>query len=206
MTADAYTPVVGASPVEALLAELLDREWQEQSARTAPLGITAPVRAAVELVFAGTPQGIFAVVPELRYTAASPHQLIDRVRDALPAEVSPWTLRALRRTGALRAARPLLPATDERPALGPAPVLEPPTVDLPPVPGPLVPVDHELSGRHPRAVATASACGAIVGAPIGLVSAGLDTVTVAVGAAIGALAATIGAAIAARTGRRGAER
>ena len=143
MTIDAYLSGAGASPVEELLAELLDREWQAQSGRRAPLGITQPVRECIELVFAATPKGIFAVTSELRHTAASPGELMDRVRDRLPTYLAPWTCRALRRIEALRAPQPLLDASPPRArAALEAPAAEPRALEPPgPVepPGPLEP-------------------------------------------------------------------
>jgi hypothetical protein len=203
VTIDVYTHARADSAVEALLAELLDREWQAQSARMAPLGMTAPVRESVELVFAGTPHGIFAVAPELRHAAASPQELLDRVRDRMPADLAPWTLRALRRVGALRPPQPLL-APPEAP---PPAALEPPLPDVleSPLERPVAvePVVAPVMGesrpsRRPRAIAAAGACGALAGAPIGLLDVGLHPHGAAVGAVVGALAAALGAAVAVR--------
>jgi hypothetical protein len=222
VTAAVPTIVRGPSPVEALLAELLDREWQAQSARTAPLGITPAVRDGVELVFAGTPQGIFAIAPALRQAAASPQELIDRVRDQLPAEVAPWTLRAMRRVSALRAPQPLLsaPAPPAPLALEPGRAPEPPRLEPPtdsPALEPAPPIAPEPAlvmrveppaaatpERRRRAVLTASACGALAGTPIALLA--LEVPTAALGSVVGALAAAIGGGVAARARRRRAQR
>ena len=111
--------VLGAPmPVELMLAEALDREWEAQSDRAAPLEATTPVRTLLELVLAGTPAGLFAAD---RIAGVTPEQLVAGVRDELPAELSPWALRALPRAGALRFSMPaLLPGAAEPPALGAA--------------------------------------------------------------------------------------
>lgn len=195
MTLDLYAP---SSTVEDVLSDLLDREWEAQSGRTAPLGISSTVRAGVELVFAESSDGIFGAAPDLRQAAASPGELLDRLRDRLPTELDPWTWRTLRAVGALRPPQPLLSAAAplqlEAPA-PPAPWLEPHTVAPAAVERPV------LSGAS-RPLAIASACGAVLGAPFAVLGATVATPAAAAGAVLGALAAAAGGVVALRL-RRG---
>lgn len=108
---------------------ILEREWEAQSGCAGPLAITAPVRDAIELVFAGAPGGVgvFALAPSIHDPADSPQALIDRLRDRMPAEIPPWNMRALGRVERLRTPAALLPApeTASRVAL-PPPATAPP--------------------------------------------------------------------------------
>jgi hypothetical protein len=187
-----FALVVGAppSPVAAVLEDLLDREWAAQSDRTAALQPTPTVRELVELTLAGTPGGLFAasIGP-----AGSPHELVERLREALPETLSPWTLRALRRATALRTPRAELPSTAEPPRLTPPdaklpedatvveseapPTPETPAPELPPATQELAPVAAqapaaETSRWWPLGLALALLLGAALGCAATLIVVG----------------------------------
>ena len=208
--------------------DILDREWEGQSVRREPLAMTAPVREAIELVFAGTPGGIFAVAPDMREPADSTHAAIDRLRDRLPCELPAWNMRALRRVEGLVAVQPWVPAPEvsTRGALPPAPTLPqptpqpaPPPADEPaPLPGaPAVPEERAALSREPgsiptperafpgRAAATVAAGGLAAGASCGLVTDALGISVVIAGTIVGALAAIFGLAVGSR-GRIGGQK
>jgi hypothetical protein len=189
-----------STPIELLLEELLDREWDAQSMRTAPLEPTPTVRELLELVLAGAPRATFGVAAVADGTAATPAQLVEAVRDDLPVALAPWTLRAVRHVGSLRAPPRLLPPAEE-PALlaagepapppapsapAPAPALPPPTVAPPPLA--LAP-ERERASR--RALAIVAATGAVLGAGIGAAVAALEVPEVALGALAGLIAAAL---------------
>jgi hypothetical protein len=128
---------------ESLLRRVLNDEWDAQSARSAPLEPTATVVAALDLVLAGRPMGIFSAG---QVAGGTPDEIVAELE--LPAELSPWTRRSLERVAALRVPAPLLPAGRELPALLPAdeplaispadiPELPPPEAPLEPVPEPV---------------------------------------------------------------------
>jgi hypothetical protein len=182
-----------STPVELLLEELLDREWDAQSMRAAPLEPTATVRELLELVLAGAPRATFGLAAVADGTAGTPAQLVGAVRDDLPGALAPWTLRAVRHVGALRAPPRLLPPAEE-PALLAAGELAPaPAPDAPPpavAPPALAPArERERASR--RALAVVAATGAGLGAGIGAVVAALDVPEVALGALAGLIAAAL---------------
>ena len=206
MTVELCDPLV-ESPVQAALADLLDREWQAQSARTAPLAMTSTVRESIELVLAESPYGIFAVASELSHPAASPGELLDRLHDRLPAAVSPWTARTLRRVGSLRPVQPLLMAPAAPATLEPAPPNEatrPEPTALPErdarsetrAPAPTAPEPPALGRRRRRlAPALALAAGAVAGAGLGALGQALALAHTPSGALAGALAAALGGGV-----------
>ena len=206
VTVELCDPLV-ESPVQAALAELLDREWQAQSARMAPLAMTSTVRESIELVLAESPYGIFAVASELSHPAASPGELLDRLHDRLPAAVSPWTARTLRRVGSLRPVQPLLMAPAAPATLEPAPPNEatrPEPTALPErdarsetrAPAPTAPEPPALGRRRRRlAPALALAAGAVAGAGLGALGQALALAHTPSGALAGALAAALGGGV-----------
>jgi hypothetical protein len=103
--------------VEPLLRRVLNDEWDAQSDRSTPLEPTAPVLAALDLVLAGRPMGIFSAG---HLAGGTPDEIVAELRGELPAELSPWTRRSLERVAALRVPAPLLPPGWELPALPPA--------------------------------------------------------------------------------------
>jgi hypothetical protein len=198
VTVDLYAPLE-ESPVQAALADLLDREWQAQSARMAPLAMTSTVRESIELVLAESPFGVFAVAGELSHPAGSPGELLERLRDRLPAAISPWTARTLRRVGSLRPVQPLLMAPAAPAALEP-PAPEAPAPPQPPAPPepPARPEPPTLERRRRRlapALALAGASGALAGAGLGALAHALALAHAPSGALAGALAATLGGAL-----------
>ena len=131
--------------VEAVLRRVLNDEWDAQSDRAAPLEPTAPVLAALDLVLAGRPMGIFSAG---QVAGATPDEILAHVRGELPAELSPWTRRSLERVAALRVPAPLLVPGRELPALPPAD--EPAAIspaDIPALPAPSAPA-MESARRH----------------------------------------------------------
>jgi hypothetical protein len=103
--------------VEPLLRRVLTDEWDAQSECRAPLEPTAPVLAALDLVLAGRPMGIFSAG---QVAGGTPDEIVGELRGELPSELSPWTRRSLERVAALRAPAPLLEPSRELPALPPA--------------------------------------------------------------------------------------
>jgi hypothetical protein len=207
VTVDLYAPLQ-ESQVQAALADLLDREWQAQSARMAPLAMSSTVRESIELVCAESPYGIFAVAGELSHPAASPGELLDRLHDRLPVAISPWTARTLRRVGSLLPAQPLL-----APAAAPA-ALEPPSPEALPEPSalpephaqpephahpePPAPEPPALRRRRRRvapALALAGASGALAGAALGALGQALALAHTPTGALAGALAGVLGGGV-----------
>ena len=208
MTTEVLPAPRATSTVEAVLMGILEREWEGQSGCAGPLAITAPVRDAIELVFAGAPGGVFALAPAIHDPADSPQALIDRLRDRLPAEIPAWNMRALGRVECLRASAPLLPAPSATPGALPAPA--PAAGALPAVsasPKTNTPADasqaNPESRRTPAVVAVAVG-GAIAGVVCGLVAATLAISIVLVAALVGALGAILGASVGfrAQAGRR----
>lgn len=209
MTVDLYAPLQ-ESPVQVALADLLDREWQAQSARMAPLAMTSTVRESIELVCAESPYGIFAVAGELSHPAASPGELLDRLHDRLPVAISPWTARTLRRVGSLRPVQPLLapaaapaalePSPPEAAALpepsalpGPHAQPEPQAQPAPPAPEP--PALRRRRRRLAPALALAGASGVLAGAALGALGHALALAHTPSGALAGALAAVLGGGV-----------
>jgi hypothetical protein len=205
VTVDLYAPPE-ASPAQAALADVLDREWQAQSRRMAPLAVTRNVRESIELVLADSPFGIFAVASELDHPAASPAELLERLHDRLPVTVSSWTARTLRRVGSLRPPQPQL-APPAAPAALEAPPPEAParsalevpaTLALAPEPEPLEQAEqpaHEPRRRLVPALALAGAAGVVVGAALGALASTLALAHTPAGALAGALAAAVGGGV-----------
>jgi hypothetical protein len=149
------------TPVEPLLRRVLNDEWDAQSARSAPFEPTAPVLAALDLVLAGRPMGIFSAG---RVAGGTPDEIVAELRDELPAELSPWTRRTLERVAALRVPAPPLPSGPELPALPPAD--EPLAIsdaDVPELPPPAPSPAPEPARQRPRA---ATARLVLVSAPL----------------------------------------
>lgn len=132
--------------VELLLADLLDREWVDQSGRAAPLQATSAVRELVELVLAQTRWGIHAWA-DIDWAADTPDELVAALRDVLPAELSPWRTRMARRAAALREGPPLLPAGAAQPQLPAAPE---PEVLLGPATGAAMELGHDPPAPAPK--------------------------------------------------------
>ena len=219
----AVVPAPRKSTVEAVLIDVLDREWERQCARAAPLAMTASVRGAIELVFAGAPGGIFALAPDIRDPAESPQALLERLRDRLPSEIPGWNMRALGRAGCLSSRQRSLPPPEASPLSGLPPgataaddvrlALVAPK-ELQSAPG----VSHEAAmSPHgarparpakrvwsPRAAATAAVGGSVGGACCGLLSAAVAVPDVLLGAVVGAFAAILGVAVG--VGARGGAR
>ena len=144
---------------ETLLADALRRAWMAQSSGERRLAVTDEVREAVELAVAAG-GGALEVAATLPDDAASPEDLIGRLRDWLPDRLDPWAARTLARlpfepTGWDTACQPPRGIREVRPL---APPQEPP----------LQPADApngraaEPAGRPPRRIAAAG--GAAFGA------------------------------------------
>ncbi len=120
--------------VELLLADLLDREWADQSGRAAALQRTPAVQELLELVLSETGWGIH-LAAAIDWTAATPDELVAELRDVLPAQLSPWRTRMARRSAALRGSQPLLEPAEPQPQLPPGSqpgeLPEPPAAALP---------------------------------------------------------------------------
>lgn len=150
MTLELAKEVDMSTHVELLLADLLDREWEAQSGRMAPLAWTPVVRELLELVLAETPWGAFAALALTESSALTPDEVVAELRDVLPAELSPWRLRAVRRAGALRGPQPVLPAGDTPPVLA---VPERDALPMPPPEEPPAPEAQALLVSVPEAEA-----------------------------------------------------
>jgi len=209
----AVVPAPRKSTVEAVLIDVLDREWERQCARAAPLAMTASVRCAIELVFAGAPGGIFALAPDIREPAESPQALLERLRDRLPSEIPGWNMRALTRARCLSSTRPSLAPPEASPlALPPAAtagddlpraLVAPPKVQSAPgglhepatPPHGARPARSSKRGWSPRAAATAAVGGSVGGAGCALVGGALTVPNVLLGAVVGMLGAILGVAV-----------
>jgi hypothetical protein len=190
------------SCVETALSAALDREWEAQSGRRAPLETTGPVRTALELVLAGASAGIFAAE---WVTGTTPDEVVGEIRSALPQELSPWTRRSLDRLAALRVSSPrlgagdpvaalppaaepvaALPSASEAIPIGPADIPQLPVPEPAPKPVPQPPAPIDLQKRSPLAGLRSAAVAAPVGAGIAAASAAAD---------VGVLAAAGGGAL-----------
>jgi hypothetical protein len=90
---------VSAASPELLLGDALRREWLAQSDGERPLVVSGAVRDAVELAVAPA-GGALDVAAALPAEAASPEDLLDRLRDWLPDRLDPWSARTLARVTA----------------------------------------------------------------------------------------------------------
>jgi hypothetical protein len=206
MTLELATEVPVSTPVELLVAHLLDREWEAQSGRTAPLEPTATVQELLELVLAGTPRGIFAAAVLTDGSAVTPEELVAELRDELPAELSPWTLRATRRAGALRRRHRLPPAGYAPPLPTAAPEREaqpqpfsppeaepfsPPEAEFDPAPKPEPEQAPVWRCRRRAPFLILAAVGTLLGAGIGAANAAVLVHDIALGAIAGLAAAGV---------------
>jgi hypothetical protein len=81
------------------------------------------VQQLLELVLAQTGWGVHGAA-SIPSWAATPDGLVAELRDVLPTELSPWTIRLARRTAALREPQPLLPARGAQAQLPAGPAAE----------------------------------------------------------------------------------
>jgi hypothetical protein len=146
---------VSTAGAETLLADALRREWLAQSGGEEPLVVTDAVREAVELAVAAT-GGALDVAAALPGNAASPEDLLNRLRDWLPDRLDPWSARTLRRV----TEEPV--GSDPARAVHEVPFLEPLAAADAPEPQPAEPAGAGAGPPRGRAAAAGAAVGALL--------------------------------------------